>query len=153
MDLLVRAANGEETCEFVPPRLLYREFPDFFVHKFVHWYNSRHGVVEFRPIEDPWNSLSSAKWTLVRSEDESSKWQLEKDGSSLLSLRSKTAKTLTDVLSLSQIHRRSIPFLHHLWSRSKSIFPTSSLDSSWMGEHPCCSRESCVGCPSMWISH
>lgn len=117
-DLLIQAAGGEDGAEvyqLVPQRLLTGEFPTFFVRNFVHWYSSANDTVEFRPVEDPWNAGSSAKWLLTRNKLHPSGWRPHKDGSWLVGLKSQTVTALSRVLSpltdRLQIHATHTPSL------------------------------------------
>ena len=97
-DLVVRASNEMTTYETVPARLLQGEFPEFFVRKFVHWYNHTDGTLEFRPIKKPWENSSAVRWTLSKCDGDLT-WRLMKDGNAVIGSKTKTASTVAGVLS------------------------------------------------------
>lgn len=96
-DLLIRAVKDGRTYDFVPARVFHGEFPIHFTERFVHWYDVNDDYVEFRPVEDPWNS-SPDHWRLVR-EPSNDQWRLVKDRLSLISVKSETAAVISSILS------------------------------------------------------
>jgi hypothetical protein len=95
-DLCVRAVNKHSTWEFVPPRLLAGAFPDAFVEDYAHWYSLDRGCLEFRPVKEPWE-LSDSHWQLQRRHPQRS-WCLLKNGISLVTAKSNTAKAISGIL-------------------------------------------------------
>ncbi|ETI27053.1 hypothetical protein G647_10152 [Cladophialophora carrionii CBS 160.54] len=91
-DLLVRAVKDGRTLDLVPTRILEGEFPVDVTTDFVHWYDAQEDCVEFRPVGEPWNS-SLDNWRLTR-EPGQDRWRLMKGGRSLVSLHSKTSRTV-----------------------------------------------------------
>ncbi|KAL4918900.1 hypothetical protein BDW62DRAFT_200299 [Aspergillus aurantiobrunneus] len=98
-DLCVRAVSEDQKriCEFLPTRLLAGAFPDAFVEDYAHWYDLDGGFVEFRPVRQPWQS-SSSHWRLQR-QHPGGNWYLAKGDVSLVSMGSKTAESLSSILS------------------------------------------------------
>lgn len=117
-DLLVQAVKGGQHYELIPSRLFREHFPAAFAEGYVHWYDIKNHSVEFRPIKDPWTS-SSHHWklTLLRS---ASKWQLKKDGNSLIGVRTETAKVVSGILSPLEVPER-IQIIFHPSSSSVDI--------------------------------
>ncbi|RMZ91442.1 hypothetical protein DV736_g1343, partial [Chaetothyriales sp. CBS 134916] len=105
-DLLVRAVKDGLTYDLVPSRVLDGDFPAYFTEEFVHWYNAKDDCVEFRSVEDPWNS-STDNWKLIRDPGDD-QWRLARDGLSLISVKSETAKVISGIFSplesLSRLH-------------------------------------------------
>lgn len=116
-ELLIQATRDGDSYELVPSRFFQDEFPDYFFGQFVHWYDSKNRVVEFRTVEDCWDPLSAAKWTLQPRKDDASKWQLVKDESSLLGMKSKTAEVVSRVFS--PLIRE--PFIHIILTPSRVV--------------------------------
>ena len=99
-DLIVQASNSITTYELLPARLFRGKFPDRFVDEYVHWFNFDSINVEFRPINEPWNTLSSEQWLLIKNSDDPMWWLKQpKNGSVLISVNSNTAKALSGVFS------------------------------------------------------
>ncbi|KIW67539.1 hypothetical protein PV04_06783 [Phialophora macrospora] len=96
-DLLVRAVKDGRMYDLVPARILWERFPVHFTEKFVHWYNVEDDCVEFRPIDDPWNS-SLDNWRLIRCPGHDP-WRLVKDELSLICVESETARVISGILS------------------------------------------------------
>ncbi|KAF9894652.1 hypothetical protein FE257_006540 [Aspergillus nanangensis] len=111
-DLRVRALDDTRVWEFVPPRLLAGSFPDAFVEGYAHWYDVDGGYVEFRPAKAPWQS-SRSHWRLKHTQSRPG-WQLARDTTSLISMGSETARSLSDILGplekASKVHCK----LHHV---------------------------------------
>lgn len=95
-DLVVRASRADVVVETLPRSVFGDNFPEDFLHKYVHWYNLKSCQVEFRPIERPWDPHPATVWTLQRSQK--STWQLVKDSNIVVGLRSPTARALSSVL-------------------------------------------------------
>lgn len=102
-DLIVRAARDDITFETVPSRLVAKAYPISFVQDYVHWFNSATNTVQFRPVQEPWDSSSSTMWTLSSWE---SQWRLSKSGCSLVGVDSLTSRRVFHVLNpLADINR------------------------------------------------
>ena len=95
-DLCVRAAKLDRVYEFIPPRLLAGAFPDAFVEDYAHWYDLDGRNVEFRSIKEPWLP-SGSSWRLQKTRPRN-EWCLIKDGVSLISVSSPTAKLMSNIL-------------------------------------------------------
>ncbi|KAJ8131228.1 hypothetical protein O1611_g2397 [Lasiodiplodia mahajangana] len=93
-DLLVKASNSYVDYDMIPSRLLQGAFPDHFINKFVHWYNHKNEILEFRSQEAPWSS-NHLTWILSRSPYG---WTLRRKGSTILGVNSKTATTIANIL-------------------------------------------------------
>ncbi|KAL4812455.1 hypothetical protein BDW67DRAFT_193625 [Aspergillus spinulosporus] len=97
-DLCVRAISEENRVrEFVPVRLFDGAFPVAFVNNYAHWYDVDGGHVEFCPINEPWKS-SNFHWRLERKRPGQSGWCLVRGATSLVNIRSQTAKLLSSIL-------------------------------------------------------
>jgi len=94
--LIVRATDPSATFETVPSRVVRPDYPQHFHDDYVHWYNARENIVEFRPIDDPWNPRSALKWTL--SQTKTPRWKLTKDSACLLGIKSETSQALWHIL-------------------------------------------------------
>lgn len=95
-DLHVQAKKGDQTQDFVPPRLFVGLFPDAFVDDYVHWYDRDGKYVEFRSAKEPWIS-SDTNWRLQR-DGSQNPWFLVKNDMYLVNVRSRTAKLLSEIL-------------------------------------------------------
>ncbi|KAE9371942.1 hypothetical protein N431DRAFT_456702 [Stipitochalara longipes BDJ] len=96
-DLLVQAVREDQRYELIPARIFRNHFPAAFANNHVHWYDIKNKSVEFRRTEDPWTS-SRHNWKLTISRM-GSKWQLNKDGDTLIGVASETAEVLSTVLA------------------------------------------------------
>ena len=97
-DLVVRASTATNTYETVPARVLRRQFPDFFINEFVHWYNHSNGTIELRPVNRPWERSAEPNWTLIKCKTNST-WRLMKDGDAVFGSTSRSATVIADILS------------------------------------------------------
>ncbi|KAK5744766.1 hypothetical protein LTR17_001842 [Elasticomyces elasticus] len=98
-ELLLQATKGGQRYELLPKALFSNVFPAAFVENYVHWYRTSDKSVEFRPVDDPWNELSSKLWSLTHDQT-SERWQLTHLNTRqiLLSLPTATSKALTLLL-------------------------------------------------------
>ncbi|PKS12562.1 hypothetical protein jhhlp_000770 [Lomentospora prolificans] len=117
-DLLVRAIKDGTTWELVQPSF-FQGFPTHFVKGYVHWYNTKLNVVEFRPMTDPWNS-SEDNWNLVRFR--AGGWRLGRRDHILIAPRalnseSKTAEAIGAILA----PLVDWPDLHLIWRPSLAM--------------------------------
>ncbi|KAK0266010.1 hypothetical protein LTS00_017972, partial [Friedmanniomyces endolithicus] len=116
-DLLVRAYKSGKRYELIPGRLFGGIFPAAFIQDHVHWYNLDTDVVEFRPVDHPWEGLCPRTWMLVH-DQVTTQWRLTKDATSqtLLSLTSTTSMALSRLLlpmaDATSIHITSQPSSH-----------------------------------------
>lgn len=113
-DLIVRANKGTSTYETIPSRLVEGKYPSSFVHDHIHWLDIARNTIQFRPVHEPWNTTSSAVWTLFRASpsynplldsipqesgrEAHTQWQLAKGDSSVVSLDSSTSLRISHVL-------------------------------------------------------
>ncbi|SMR57643.1 unnamed protein product [Zymoseptoria tritici ST99CH_3D1] len=95
-DLLVQAHVGGKAFETIPSRLFRGKFPRSFTDGFVHWYDTSSGTIHFRPIKQALMSVSSAIWTLRKVDG---KWQLGKNGTTLVAMSSATSKCMSVVFT------------------------------------------------------
>ncbi|RSL41729.1 hypothetical protein CEP54_015726 [Fusarium duplospermum] len=95
-DLLVRLEADGSSVDLIPPRTLRGLLPHSFVDEYAHWYHANTGIVEFRPLKDPW-ARNSSNWFLSRSGEV---WMLRQGASTcLLAPCSEMAHCLAAVLS------------------------------------------------------
>lgn len=94
-DLLLHAVTNGRKYDLLPSRIFRDKLPVAFVDKFAHWYDYAGNSVEFRPIKNPWFS-SPTNWWLTKA---GSSWHLGRNGVALLSVVSKSARTLSGILS------------------------------------------------------
>ncbi|KAI8648277.1 hypothetical protein NCS55_01496600 [Fusarium keratoplasticum] len=95
-DLLVRLEADGSSVDLIPPRTLRGLLPHSFVDEYAHWYHANTGIVEFRPLKDPW-ARNSSNWFLSRSGEV---WTLRQGASTcLLAPCSGMARCLAAVLS------------------------------------------------------
>ncbi|KAF2723719.1 hypothetical protein K431DRAFT_242657, partial [Polychaeton citri CBS 116435] len=114
-DLLVSAIRGNSRFWLIPVRFFEHILPASFLTDYVHWYDIEHGLVRFCPIDNCWDILSTAAWTLSRSRDDLL-WQMAKDGESLLELKTETARTISRIMS-----PLTVPHdMHTMWRESTS---------------------------------
>ncbi|KAF2835464.1 hypothetical protein M501DRAFT_432682 [Patellaria atrata CBS 101060] len=96
-DLLVQAVELGRKYELIPSWVFGGELPVAFAEDFVHWYDVTNDCVEFRPLKEPWTS-SPNHWRLTRV-NPLAQWRLMKDGTSLVSVKCKTARVISKILS------------------------------------------------------
>ncbi|RMZ83548.1 hypothetical protein DV738_g1146, partial [Chaetothyriales sp. CBS 135597] len=81
-------------------------FPTYFTTEFVHWYNETDDCVEFRLAKEAWDS-SPDNWKLIRDPGDNH-WRLARNGVFLVSIKSKTVKAISSILSpledISRLH-------------------------------------------------
>jgi hypothetical protein len=93
-ELLLVASKDGRTLDLVPSRVFKNMLPHHFIHDYTHWYDRQSHTIELRPKSVPWIS-SPKNWTM---ESTGSSWVLRKDGKSLITLTSNTAKSLSNLL-------------------------------------------------------
>ena len=94
--LIARGIHAAGVVENIPSSTLAKDLPTHFVTKYVHWYNFTSGHVELRPVEDPWNHASAAKWTLERS---GRGWRLTKDDDAIVGIQTPTSKAISKIMN------------------------------------------------------
>ncbi|KXJ86074.1 hypothetical protein Micbo1qcDRAFT_219949 [Microdochium bolleyi] len=103
-ELRIRATKDDHVLHFVPARLLYGYFPDAFVTDYVHLYDEGTRSLFLRPLDSPW-AAASQPWVLKRA-GQGHPWQLRKDTSTIISLRTSTSKAIAGILgTLEDEHR------------------------------------------------
>ena len=107
-DMLIHAVQAGRKYDLIPSRIFLNQFPVAFVDKFTHWYDHAGNSVEFRPIKNPWSS-SRANWRLMKV---GSLWCLVRDGVTLLSVSSGTARALSGILSALENSTHIHTFFH-----------------------------------------
>ncbi|CZS92555.1 uncharacterized protein RAG0_03169 [Rhynchosporium agropyri] len=95
-DMLLHAVSDERSYSLVPLRVLLGHFPQAFVHDYVHWFDHQLRAVIFVPIKIPW-SQSPYSWRLSRSGGDG--WELAKGDEILVSIQSRAAKVIANILS------------------------------------------------------
>ncbi|KAK3904432.1 hypothetical protein C8A05DRAFT_13694 [Staphylotrichum tortipilum] len=96
-ELVIRALRGvHEYCEFIPPWKLQGDVPSSFIQDYSHWLNLDTGVVEFRPVNEPWASCPESNWALVRN---GTRTTLERKGCFSIDVHSPTAVALSALLA------------------------------------------------------
>lgn len=95
--LIVQTTNAGRTFETVPSTMLQGAYPHHFVNDYVLWYSASANIVELRPVDDPWNSESPLKWTLLQHK-KSRQWSLTKNSIRLGGLKGKTAEVIGQIL-------------------------------------------------------
>lgn len=94
-DLVVRASSGDTTYETIPSRLVEKAYPISFVEDHIQWLNAETNTVQFRPVDDPWNSSSPEVWTLSKYQI---CWRLSRSQCSVVRIRSLTSQRVSRVL-------------------------------------------------------
>ncbi|WQF85211.1 hypothetical protein CDEST_10225 [Colletotrichum destructivum] len=94
-DFLVQASRGDFIYELVPKRCLRGSLPTKFVEDYVHWWDYTGECVEFRDKKAPW-LLATSHWRLTKVHYES-KWQLVRDDSTLVDVRSQSAQLISTI--------------------------------------------------------
>ncbi|TIC93966.1 hypothetical protein CH35J_009644 [Colletotrichum higginsianum] len=94
-DFLVQASRGNFNYELVPKRCLRGSLPTKFVEDYVHWWDYTGECVEFRDNKAPW-LLATSHWRLTRVHYDS-KWQLVRDDSTLVDVRSQSAQLISTI--------------------------------------------------------
>ncbi|KIW91627.1 uncharacterized protein Z519_07595 [Cladophialophora bantiana CBS 173.52] len=124
-DLLVQAEKNDCKYELIPCRVLHGELPDAFVEEFVHWYDVNDDSLEFRPVGDPWIS-SPSNWRLTRARD-GTQWLMRNGAMSSVSVKSKTAVKLSDILFPVEDPLKIHISLHHSSSSLEIELPRLQL--------------------------
>lgn len=139
-DLVVRATKGDITYEMIPRRLVEKAYPVSFGDNYIHWFNAATNTVQFRLVDNPWDSSSPEVWTLSKWRTQ---WRLSKNGSCVAGVDSLTSQRISLVLdplaSRTRIHNIlqpsgdvktllvSIPKLHLTFNISQG---SDSLESN-----------------------
>lgn len=94
-DLVVRATRGDATYETIPSRLVEKRYPISFVEDYIQWFNAATNTVQFRPVNEPWNSSSPEVWTLSKTQI---CWRLSRSQCSVVGIRTLTSNRVSRVL-------------------------------------------------------
>ena len=94
--LIIRAKKECRRYELIPIDALCNDFPSAFIEEYVHWLDVDKGIVEWRPLTNPWDSSNLNWWMRPNS---SGSLNLARDILMLIDLHTPTAKALTSVLS------------------------------------------------------
>jgi hypothetical protein len=99
--------NGFQVFNLIPRSIFDGDLPDYFVRDFVHWYDSNHRTVQFRPQHEPWNLTSALSWVLHK--DFHGRWKLEKEARTLIDFKSCFSDAISDILApIAHRHRTHI---------------------------------------------
>lgn len=94
-ELIIRTKQNGEVHELLPVHAMMSDFPQAFARDYAHWLDISTGLIEWRPLENPWVS-SSLNWRMGPSGDQ---YILSHEYSSLIDVRSATANAVARVLS------------------------------------------------------
>ncbi|KAE9977309.1 hypothetical protein EG327_007776 [Venturia inaequalis] len=94
--LIIRATKDEKKFEILPPNSLLGDFPPAFVNKYSHWLDLASNTVEFRPLDDPWQTQNN-NWMV--SDLRSQQCRMMKDATCHVDMHSQTARAIAHVLS------------------------------------------------------
>ena len=105
-ELILKAQKpgDSQILQLIPQAILSGDFPDHFVHDYVHWLDLSTGELEFRPAESPWMPRPS-NWRLnVQKPGKNTRIVLKKssEGNSLtqlIDIRSSTFDVVSGLLS------------------------------------------------------
>ena len=95
-DLIIRARKQGQVYELLPVHSLDGDFPDTFIHDYVHWLEINTGFIEWRPLLNAWTATSQ-NWQMrsgMRGEN-----LLTRGSSRLIDLHTPTAKAVSAILS------------------------------------------------------
>src|SRR4051794_9723816 len=93
-ELIIRAQKGEQVYELIPIDHLHGDFPFHLVDQYFHWLHLNTWTVEWRPLKQPWDSLSE-HWRLSFTPLQ----QLSRKAVSLVDVRSPLSNAVTKLLS------------------------------------------------------
>ena len=99
-----RKPGDSQILQFIPPSILYEDFPKCLVDGYIHWLNLSTQELEFRPATSPWASGPS-NWRLIVQEPGSyPRAILQKPNTSshlmqLIDTRSSTFRVVSGLLS------------------------------------------------------
>ena len=93
--VVIRARQGSQTLELIPPDIFIDDLPISFTLSYVHWLDIDTGDIEFRPTDQPWAS-SLENWQLQYRAVAPSTLRLKDRW--LIDVRSKTCAAIMKVL-------------------------------------------------------
>ena len=96
-ELIIRARKQGQVYELLPVDALAGDFPQAFIQDYAHWLHIDTGCIEYRPLVDAWTA-NPHNWR-IQIDGESVKMVLYRDLTTLIDLRSRTAKAIATVLS------------------------------------------------------
>lgn len=94
--LVIRATKDERKFEILPPNSLHGDFPPAFINNYSHWLDLASNEVEFRPLDDPWET-KNYNWTI--SNLQSQQCRMMKDAACHVDMHSPTVRAISRVLS------------------------------------------------------
>lgn len=108
--LIVNAQRGSQLLRLVPHDWLKGDFPDSLVSQHAHWLNLDDGTVEFRPLGRAWEPCSN-NWRLSLDHAVEKPAVMERDGCTMVDVRSQLYRKLADVLMVLDTPQNMIVFL------------------------------------------
>jgi hypothetical protein len=95
-ELIIRTRKERRIYELIPIHALDEDFPRAFVQDYAHWLDKSTGLIEWRPLRDPWTS-SPDNWQTETSDHKT--FALSHGTKKLIDVRSPTAQAISKVLS------------------------------------------------------
>ncbi|KDQ56360.1 hypothetical protein JAAARDRAFT_70670 [Jaapia argillacea MUCL 33604] len=62
--LVIRAEHDSRLLELIPHEVITGDFPKLLVQDYAHWMDVSTGEIEFRPLQNPWDSATK-EWTMI----------------------------------------------------------------------------------------
>ncbi|KAJ5530850.1 hypothetical protein N7527_004243 [Penicillium freii] len=98
-NLLIKTRKGSQILQLIPQDVLEKDFPRIFVSESFHWLDLDTGVVEFRPLNQPWKP-GSRNWHLSFDPCVPNKMVMQQDSKSLVDIRSPLFTELARILKV-----------------------------------------------------
>ncbi|RHZ68728.1 hypothetical protein CDV55_106064 [Aspergillus turcosus] len=108
--LIVNAQRGSQLLRLIPHDWLKGDFPDSLISQHAHWLDLENGTVEFRPLERAWEPCSS-NWRLSLNHAVAKPAVMERDGCTMVDVRSQLYRKLAEVLTVLDTPQYMIVFL------------------------------------------
>ncbi|KGO72346.1 Protein of unknown function DUF3645 [Penicillium expansum] len=97
--LFIKTRKGCQILQLIPQDILENDFPRVFVSDNFHWLNLETGVLEFRPLSQPWKPCHR-NWHLSFDPCAPDKMLMEQDSKSLVDIRSSLFIELVRILKV-----------------------------------------------------
>lgn len=97
--LSIKTRKGSRILQLIPQDVLEKDFPRVFISESFHWLDLETGVVEFRPLNQPWKPCNR-NWHLSFDPCVPSKMVMQQDSKSLVDIRSPLFTEIARILKV-----------------------------------------------------
>ncbi|CAI7605762.1 unnamed protein product [Penicillium glandicola] len=97
--LLIKTRKGSQILQLIPQEVLEKDFPRIFISENFHWLDLETGVVEFRPVNQPWKPCHH-NWHLFFDPHAPSEMIIQQDFKTLVDIHSQLFTKMARILKV-----------------------------------------------------